>query len=502
MPSRRTAFILSLSLTLMAPVAAPLAPAAMAVPAGSAFTYQGRIDKSGSPANGAYNLQFMLWDDLAAGAQVGATQTVNGVAVANGLFTVSLDFGSAAFDGNARWLQIAVQGPGDLGFTALAPRQAITAAPYAIRALTGGGGGGFSLPFTGSTSTPSGSAFEVENTGTNGYGITARGQSWGGWFQSTGSTGGYGMIAYGGTNGAWASGTDVGVYGESFTGFGTEGFYGFGVFIPTGDKAGVYGHTSSSNAISAGVRGRASVSRGVEGISATGPGVYGTSNSSWGVYGTTSGSGAAGVHGYASGAGIGVLGISQGNDGIVASSNAAGKSGIWGNSTSPSGYGGAFSNSGGGVALLVSGLAQVNTLQIMGGADLAERFASQGQAEPGTVMVIDPDAPGHMKISDQAYCRRVAGVVSGANALKAGVVLSEDGATEGTLPIALTGRVWVRCDATRAPIRPGDLLTTADRAGLAMVARDPARASGAILGKAMTALERGTGMVLVLVSLQ
>jgi hypothetical protein len=62
--------------------------------------------------------------------------------------------------------------------------------------------------------------------------------------------------------------------------------------------------------------------------------------------------------------------------------------------------------------------------------------------------------------------------------------------------------VWVRCDATHGAIHPGDLLTTSDRAGYAMPASDHERATGAILGKAMTSLERGTGLVLVLVSLQ
>ena len=72
----------------------------------------------------------------------------------------------------------------------------------------------------------------------------------------------------------------------------------------------------------------------------------------------------------------------------------------------------------------------------------------------------------------------------------------------GSLPIALTGRVWVKCDASQSSIQPGDLLTTSNVPGHAMAATDPARSAGAILGKAMTSLEAGTGMVLVLVSLQ
>jgi hypothetical protein len=93
-------------------------------------------------------------------------------------------------------------------------------------------------------------------------------------------------------------------------------------------------------------------------------------------------------------------------------------------------------------------------------------------------------------------------VVSGANGLSAGVELSRNDQREGTVALALTGRVWVRCDATHGAIHAGDLLTTSDRAGYAMAVIDHDRAQGAILGKAMTSLERGTGLVLVLVSLQ
>jgi hypothetical protein len=93
--------------------------------------------------------------------------------------------------------------------------------------------------------------------------------------------------------------------------------------------------------------------------------------------------------------------------------------------------------------------------------------------------------------------------VSGANGLNAGVVLKGDSfEATGHAAVALSGRVWVKCDASEAPIRVGDLLTTAERPGHAMVATDRDRAYGAILGKAMSALETGTGMVLVLVSLQ
>jgi hypothetical protein len=66
------------------------------------FVYQGRLTDGGTAANGNYDLQFALFDSLANGAQVGSTQTLNTVAVSNGVFTVSLDFGANSFPGANR----------------------------------------------------------------------------------------------------------------------------------------------------------------------------------------------------------------------------------------------------------------------------------------------------------------------------------------------------------------------------------------------------------------
>lgn len=76
----------------------------------TAFTYQGHLTENGTPANGANDFTFTLSDHASGGATVGMSNVVNDLAVTNGLFTITLDFG-AAFDGNARWLEIAV-GPG------------------------------------------------------------------------------------------------------------------------------------------------------------------------------------------------------------------------------------------------------------------------------------------------------------------------------------------------------------------------------------------------------
>src|SRR5262245_28594602 len=102
---------------------------------GTAFTYQGKLTDSGNLANGQYDFQFKLFDALAAGTQLGTTQTVSTVTVSNGIFTVTLDFGVCAscFNGAARFLEIAVRPTGGGSFTTLSPRQPITSTPYALK---------------------------------------------------------------------------------------------------------------------------------------------------------------------------------------------------------------------------------------------------------------------------------------------------------------------------------------------------------------------------------
>ena len=117
-------------------------------------------------------------------------------------------------------------------------------------------------------------------------------------------------------------------------------------------------------------------------------------------------------------------------------------------------------------------------------------------------MVIDERYPGQLKMSERAYDHRVAGIVSGANGIKPGITLHQEGALEGGQNVALSGRVYALADAASGPIKPGDLLTTSDIPGHAMKVTDHAKAQGAIIGKAMGALEEGRGTVLVLVSLQ
>jgi hypothetical protein len=156
-----------------------------------------------------------------------------------------------------------------------------------------------------------------------------------------------------------------------------------------------------------------------------------------------------------------------------------------------------------GVQVSEGGSVITPVLQITGGSDLAEPFqTSQENIPKGSVLIIDEQNPGRLRVSEHAYDARVAGVVSGANGINPGISLSQRGILEGGQDVALSGRVYVRADASYGPIKPGDLLTTSDTTGHAMKATDQMKARGAILGKAMSPLPEGTGLVLVLVSLE
>ena len=146
-----------------------------------------------------------------------------------------------------------------------------------------------------------------------------------------------------------------------------------------------------------------------------------------------------------------------------------------------------------------------NSLTILGGSDLTEPFqisTAAAEVAQGAVVVIDEENPGHLKLSDQPYDSRVACGVSGANGIHPGIQMQQQGLLEGGKNVALSGRVYVQADASSGAIRPGDLLTTSRIPGHAMKVTDHAKAQGAILGKAMTGLTEGKGMVLVLVTLQ
>ena len=135
-------------------------------------------------------------------------------------------------------------------------------------------------------------------------------------------------------------------------------------------------------------------------------------------------------------------------------------------------------------ALLVAGRVVTPVVEITGGTDVAEPFTiSGGKIPKGSVVSIDEDNIGHLKLSSGAYDRHVAGIVSGANGINPGTSLSQHGAMEGGLNVALSGRVYVLGDASNNPIKPGDLLTTSETAGFAMKVADHGRAQGPSSGR-------------------
>jgi hypothetical protein len=119
-------------LALTAALLSILLTASAAVGQSTSFTYQGRLTDGGTAANGNYDLQFGLWDSASGGTQIGSTLTLSTVPVSNGVFTVSLDFGAAAFPGASRFLEISARPVGG-SFALLTPRQPVTSTPYAIR---------------------------------------------------------------------------------------------------------------------------------------------------------------------------------------------------------------------------------------------------------------------------------------------------------------------------------------------------------------------------------
>ena len=123
---------------------------------GTTFTYQGQLKADDTPVDGDCQMAFRLFDDSEVGGQVGnaITQTVP---VTGGLFTIDLDFGSGVFDGESRWLEIAVQCRGDAGYTTF-DRQALRATPQALYAM--------GAPWSGLSGIPDGFADGVDDVAT------------------------------------------------------------------------------------------------------------------------------------------------------------------------------------------------------------------------------------------------------------------------------------------------------------------------------------------------
>lgn len=148
----------------------------------------------------------------------------------------------------------------------------------------------------------------------------------------------------------------------------------------------------------------------------------------------------------------------------------------------------------------------VDELQITGGADFAEYFNMVGDIIPevGTVLSVSSNGSANLEISNKPYDSNVVGVLSGANGINPGIMLKQKDSkiTNGDYPVAISGRVYVKAEATKYEIKPGDLLTSSNKAGFAMKATNKKKYAGAIIGKALTGLNSEEGFVLVLLGVK
>ena len=277
-------------------------------------------------------------------------------------------------------------------------------------------------------------------------------------------SGGRGGYATGGSYGFYGSGTDTGLYG-------TGNNYGV---LGTGTAAGVFGTSSAGT----GVRGTSSTGVAVSAFSS------GTGTSHPALHVTNQNANGIAVFSTCESSDANTVLVNKGSGPII------------------KGFSGP---TGGDLVFQVTndGRTVTNVLQINGGSDLSEKFdieANGLEVEPGMVVCIDPGNPGKLAISREAYDRKVAGIISGAGGVATGMSMGQSGTiADGDYPVALTGRVYVLVEGQ---VAPGDLLTTSEVPGVAMKVTDYGKAQGAIIGKAMTAQDKGRGLVLVLVTLQ
>jgi hypothetical protein len=159
-------------------------------------------------------------------------------------------------------------------------------------------------------------------------------------------------------------------------------------------------------------------------------------------------------------------------------------------------------NAAGGLAGFFEGDVVVTGDIRLANADCAEDFDVSGadKVEPGTVMVLGNE--GALSESEQAYDKRVAGVISGAGDCKPGIVLDKRQTSSNRQPVALMGKVFCKVDAQFGAIEVGDLLTTSSTPGHAMKTSDPFKAFGTVIGKALRPLTEGQGLIPILISLQ
>lgn len=456
---------------------------------GTAFTYQGRLIDANSAANGLYDFQFKLFDDPCTGSLIAGPVNEPNLDVIDGYFTAALDFGANVFAGDARWLEIGVR-PGDpCEYTILSPRQEVTPTPYAIYAETAGDDNDWMISVNDMYSIPSGNVgigtaspwqkFHIADSGMTSLFVHNTLDNVLGQLQADSSSVSVQSIY---NHPLRFSINDIGrLYID------TTGNVGIGTTSP-GEKLHVVGNLKLADS-----GGNDAVVIKADGMGSAGQiSMYDTDGDETvrlvAAEISTQGAGLTLKDGYGTTT-IELDADFAGTGGYIALSKADGTQVI----TLDADYNG-------------DGRIITQELQITGGSDLSEQFDIEGAKDvvkPGMLVSIDPKRPGKLLISKAAYDNKVAGIISGAGGVKPGMMMGQKGsAADGVYPVALTGRVYCWADASTGAIQPGDLLTTSSVPGHAMKVSEHSRAWGAIIGKAMTPLEKGKGLVLVLVSLQ
>jgi hypothetical protein len=193
---------------------------------GSDFTYQGTFADGGAPANGSYDFQFLLFSVSTGGTAV-QTVTKSGLAVNGGLINASIDFGPQTYNGQVKWIEVHVRPSGGGAYTTLSPRQALTAAPYAM---------GLPMPFQRAVNTGSTVAFQITNAD-GGSAIAGVVPGTSGFSAVLGTSGGGPGVNGDSTTNAGVRGTSVqsdGVRGLSTSGYGVHGVGTTGVWAEGG----------------------------------------------------------------------------------------------------------------------------------------------------------------------------------------------------------------------------------------------------------------------------
>lgn len=537
---------------ILAIVLITLAGTACAGPVSGSFSYQGKLtDTAGQPLSGSYQMTFRIYDTSSGGTPLASDAKL--VQCMDGLFNTVIDVTPAFFDGDQLWLGITVGSDSEM-----TPRQDLRAVPYALSLRPGstinGSGTGVGALRIVSTDDEASGLIAVAN-GEDGTGIRSSSTGEGGTGISSMALGNdsRGVSAYTtGMNGYGVFASTTGpnspaVYGISAQDTGIIGIGQIGAFFSTNQAGfrevlypavnvsttydrnpGIISKTRANNSIGVFSSTTGNNSSAIYGESENDVGIYGTGKG--GAYFSTTRGGSPALDistRYDQNPGIRVKTTGTASSGILVDSSGSSSTAITaksygGAAVSGTGYPGGYFKSMGssdyarlgtnGIGIEVYGthfgiktdgwdygLVSKSPVKapryVTSNKDVAEYMPVNGEWSPGTVMIIISD--GSLQASSRPYDTRVAGIVSTSPGITLGGGVKNK---SGEAPVAVSGRVPCKVDASSGPIHAGDLLTTSRTPGYAMKATRVE--TGTILGKAMGTLESGTGTIPVLVTLQ